>query len=169
MIRFLRVLLVLASVPMLAGAFMLSVYIIRAQPLAALAAWLSSAVLAILIASAPVHKRLSVSALGRIRQVLLWIAVALSVLCVTQFVYIRDRVGNDFVEGYVTNPIQDTDESGHTAFSVSFWAPSWISRSCIWLLEGAIFVAGPAVPFFVWSVLTRAVDRRKLLAGARDR
>lgn len=117
--------------------------------------------LAFWISTSDLFKTTPLSNLILIRNVLPWIAIALSLTAIIYFDSIRDIIGEKFVDGYHVTYYEDLNEYGLPSTAAEIKTDSWLSRFGLWLFE-LLFVAGCiASPILTWFSLLRLVERRK--------
>jgi hypothetical protein len=126
-----------------------------------LALWVFLPVIAVWLATREVRSHLSPQALTTLRQLLVVVACALSVLSFAHFGTVRDWLGHTFVEGYRTWSTEGADDAGRPTEDVHVETAHWYSGLGMWALEWGFILTCVAVPVVVWAATGRAVQQRK--------
>ena len=100
----------------------------------------------------------SISALTMIRTILVACTVSISFLFFGHFDQIRDRIGQDYVEGYAVEYTPGFDDVGRPVRGVSVTTDHWYSQVGVWFFGASYFAACIGLPYATWKIADHSIE-----------
>jgi hypothetical protein len=120
--------------------------------------WILCPIVAVWLASDRVRGTFTLSGLKAARNILMAIAVSISIGSFAHYEKIRDAVGRRFVSGYYVTYVEDEDDEGRPFRASVPHSDHWYTRVALDLAEVCILGAWVTLPMITWRMANRAVS-----------